>query len=152
MDVWLWFKCPCGMAGKNKITKEHYETLAGLRYALRKFMRFSESAAHAAGLTSQQHQAMLAIKGFPGRNYVNVGELAERLQILHHSAVGLVDRMVAEKLLERKLSSKDRRQVFIRLTSVGERKLERLSALHRQQLKQVGPELSRLLERLNITG
>ncbi len=137
------------MTGKIKVAKEHYETLAGLRYELRKFLRFSEKAAHAAGLTPQQHQAMLAIKGFPGRNYVNVGELAERLQILHHSAVGLVDRMVAEKLLERELSPKDRRQVLIRLTAAGEKKLEKLSAMHRQQLRKVGPELSGLLKRLN---
>jgi DNA-binding MarR family transcriptional regulator len=93
---------------------------------------------------------MLAIKGFPGRDCVTIGELAERLQLRHHSAVGLVDRMVAEKLVERELSREDRRKVLIRLTAAGEGKLEKLSAMHRQQLAQVGPELSSLLERLTV--
>ena len=66
---------------KNKITKAQYETLAEFRYALRQFLHFSETAAHAAGVTPQQHQAMLAIKGFPGRDHITIGELAERLQI-----------------------------------------------------------------------
>jgi DNA-binding MarR family transcriptional regulator len=133
----------------EKLSKTQYETLAAFRYALRRFIHFSEQAAETVGLTPQQHQAMLAIKGFPGCDCVTVGELAERLQLRHHSAVGLVDRMVAEKLVARELSREDRRKVLIRLTAVGERKLEKLSSIHRRLLKQVGPELSKLLERLN---
>jgi DNA-binding MarR family transcriptional regulator len=140
------------MAKLEKLGKKQYESLAAFRYALRRFIRFSEQAAGKVGLTPQQHQAMLAIKGFPGRDSVTVGELAERLQLRHHSAVGLVDRMVVEKLVERELSREDRRKVLIRLTAAGERKLERLSAMHRQQLRQVGPELSGLLENLNGAG
>jgi DNA-binding MarR family transcriptional regulator len=140
------------MAKTEKLEKAQYETLAAFRYALRRFIHFSEQAAETVGLTPQQHQAMLAIKGFPGRDCVTIGELAERLQLRHHSAVGLVDRMVADKLVERELSREDRRKVLIRLTAAGEGKLEKLSAMHRQQLAQVGPELSGLLERLNVAG
>lgn len=137
------------MGGKKKITKTEYTTLASLRFALRQFMSFSEDAAHAAGLTPQQHQALLAIKGYPDRDYVTVGELAERLLIVHHSAVGLINRLVALKLVIRKPSSVDKRQVHIYLTLEGEKILEDLSATHREQLKRVGPELSRLLGTLH---
>ncbi len=122
--------------------------LAAFRYALRRFLHFSEAAAQAAGITPQQHQALLAIKGFPGRDQITVGELAERLQLRHHSAVGLIDRLVSEKLVARAPSREDRRQVQIQLTRRGEETLEKLSALHHEQLKRIGPELSRLLERL----
>jgi DNA-binding MarR family transcriptional regulator len=137
------------MTQSKKLHKAQYETLAAFRYELRRFLHFSESAAQASGITPQRHQALLAIKGFPGRDQVTVGELAERLQLRHHSAVGLIDRLVTEKLVVRKSSMEDRRQVLIQLTASGEKTLERLSALHHEQLKQIGPELSRLLERLN---
>ena len=140
------------MAKSKPLSKPEYEMLAAFRYALRRFIHFSEEAAQAAGITPQQHQALLAIKGFPGRDCVTVGELAERLQLRHHSAVGLIDRMVIEKLVERSLSKKDRRQVFIQLTPLGEKKLEKLSALHRQQLKRIAPELGRLIEQFNAFG
>lgn len=136
------------MARPEKLNKAQYETLAAFRYALRKFIHFSETAAQAAGITPQQHQALLAIRGFPGRNQVTVSELAERLQLRHHSAVGLVDRLVTEKLVSRVPSEEDRRQVFIQLTSRGRKTLENLSAMHHKQLKQLGPEFSLLFERL----
>jgi DNA-binding MarR family transcriptional regulator len=136
------------MARPRQLLKSQYETLAAFRYALRQFTRFSEQAARAAGITAQQHQALLAIKGFPGRDSVTVGELAERLQLRHHSAVGLIDRLVAKKLVVRAPSAEDHRQVFVRLADRGESVLETLSFAHRQQLKRSGPELSRLLERL----
>jgi DNA-binding MarR family transcriptional regulator len=115
--------------------------------ALRRFLHFSETAAHAAGITPQHHQALLAIKGFPGRESASVGELAERLQIRHHSAVGLVDRLVADKLVRRESAPDDRRQVHVRLTPRGEGVLEKLSELHQTQLKTLGPELRRMLAR-----
>ena len=108
------------MAKPKPLIKSQYETLAAFRYALRQFIHFSEEAAHAAGITPQQYQALLAIKGFPGRESVTVGELAERLQLRHHSAVGLVDRLVAEKLVVRLPSAEDRRRVLIQLTLRGE--------------------------------
>jgi DNA-binding MarR family transcriptional regulator len=136
------------MARPEKLNKAQYETLAAFRYALRKFIHFSETAAQVAGITPQQHQALLAIRGFPGRDQVTVSELAERLQLRHHSAVGLVDRLVTEKLVARAPSEEDRRQVFIQLTSRGRKTLENLSAMHHKQLKQLGPEFSLLFERL----
>lgn len=133
---------------KPKFSKDQYELLAAFRYALRRFLHFSETAANAAGITPQHHQALLAIKGFPGRESTSVGELAERLQIRHHSAVGLVDRLVADKLVRRESSTGDHRQVIVRLTRRGEDVLEKLSELHRRQLKTLGPELRRMLARL----
>ena len=69
------------------VTQGEYQALASLRYSLRQFLHFSEQAAGEAGLTPQQHQALLAIKGFGGAQ-LTIGELAERLQLRHHSAVG----------------------------------------------------------------
>lgn len=131
-----------------KISKLEYETLANLRYSLRQFLRFSEDAAHAAGITPQQHQALLAIKGFPGRDRVTIGELAERLQIRHHSAVGLVDRLVANGFLKREPAQNDRRQVQLTLTARSENVLAKLSAAHKEQIRRVGPQMETLLKRL----
>lgn len=128
------------------IAKEHYELLASLRYQLRRFLQFSGAAAAAVGLTAQQHQALLAIKGFPGRDRVSVGELAGRLQVKHHSAVGLVDRLVARQLVRRFASPADRRRVEIGVTAKGEALLRRLSAAHLEELREQGPELRRLLK------
>ena len=132
----------------KKISTTEYQTLADLRYRLRQFLRFSEEAARAAGLTPQQHQALLAIKGFPGRDCVSIGELAERLQIRHHSAVGLADRLVARNLVRRQADSKDRRKTQLGLTARGQRVLENLSAAHSQQLRQTGPGIEKLFRRL----
>jgi DNA-binding MarR family transcriptional regulator len=137
------------MARPRHLTKSQYEMLAAFRYALRRFIRFSDEAAQAAGITAQQYQALLAVKGFPARDSVTVGELAERLQLRHHSAVGLIDRLVMEKLLVRIPSAEDRRRVFVQLTSRGEKVLRKLASVHREQLKRIGPELSRLLGRLH---
>jgi DNA-binding MarR family transcriptional regulator len=136
------------MAGHSKLSKAQYELLASFRFALRQFLRFSEEAAHGAGITAQQHQALLAIKGYPGRDRVTVGELAGRLQVVHHSAVGLIDRLVEDKLVAREPSETDRRQVFITLTKRGEQVLEALSSSHRQELRRIGPDIQSLLDRL----
>lgn len=130
----------------SPLGKSHYETLAALRHALRRFLRFSADAAKSAGLPPQQHQALLAIKGFPGRDYVTVGELAERLRVRHHSAVGLVDRLVRRQLVRRAPSTADRRQVHVMLTARGEALIARLSAAHLAELRQIGPELRRLID------
>ncbi len=132
----------------TKISKADYEALAAFRYALRQFLRFSEEAAETVGLTPQQHQALLAIRGFPGREQVTIGELAERLQIRHHSAVGLVDRLVAQKLVAREAAGSDRRQVYVGLTPGGLSALEQLSAVHRAELRRIGPQLSQLLAQM----
>ena len=130
------------------LTKKDYETLASFRYALRCFLRFSEEAAAQAGLSAQQHQALLAIRGFPDRDAITVRELADRLQVRHHSAVEMIDRLVAANLVEREPNSEDRRSVLIRLTQTGEETLETLSTLHREELRKTGPKLRSLLQNL----
>jgi DNA-binding MarR family transcriptional regulator len=129
------------------LRKADYETLATFRYLLRRFIHFSEEAAKAIDITPQQHQALLAIKGFPQRDHVTIGELAERLQLRHHSVVGLVDRLEKEKLVLRK-EGRDRREVLVELTERGERVLADLSHIHRAELKKLGPKLKFLLQSL----
>lgn len=133
---------------RQPASKSDYEILAEFRYALRRFLRFSESAARKAGLTPQQHQALLAIKGFPGRERVTVGELAERLQVRHHSAVGLVDRLEAAKLIHRSPGTDDRRKVYISMTARGDAVIEKLSALHHEELLRLTPQLQSLIARI----
>lgn len=129
-------------------SKDDYQTLADFRYALRSYLRFSEEAAEAVGLTLQQHQALLFIIGYPGREQVTVGELAERLQVRHHSAVGLVDRLEEQGLVHRMHNHGDRRQVFIELTDKGMAVLNNLAGTHREELRHLGPQLCSLLEQI----
>ena len=131
------------------VTQSEYEALANFRYALRQFMRSSEDAALGIGLTPQQHQALLAIKGFPDRDKITVGELAERLQIRHHSAVGLIDRLVAQGLLVREPDTTNRRQVCVSLTARGSELLDQLTFAHRAELQRLGPKLNLLLDHLS---
>lgn len=131
----------------SSLTKADYELLAQFRYTLRRFLGFSEAAAHARGVTPQQYQALLAIEGYPGRNWVTIGELAEQMQIAHHSAVGLVDRMQALNLVRRTAATNDRRRVEVRLTTKGLAALEKLYRVHRTELRSIGPRLIGLLER-----
>ncbi len=149
----VWAPDPCLLAPTQvmsrqttEITKRHYETLAAWRHALRRFLHFSHEAAEAAGIPPQQHQVLLVIKGFPDREYATVGEIAERMYLKHHSAVGLVDRLVKRQLIERQSSRADRRRVEVRLTSRGEALIQRLSAAHLRELRQLQPELQRLLD------
>lgn len=120
--------------GDGEIAKTDYESIAAFRYAIRRFLRFSEQAARHEGVTPQQHQLLLAIKGYPGREYATVSELAERLQMRQHSMVGLIDRTEAQGLVRREQGVTDRRQVFVSLTSDGDAKLLRLSVQHRREL------------------
>lgn len=136
------------MQTRQSLSKQEYEALAAFRFAVRQFLHFSETAALAAGVTPQQHQALLAIKGFPGRDRVNVSELAGRLQLRHHSAVELIDRLECEKLVKRERDASDGRKVLIRLTARGERLLANLSTVHRVQLGRIGPQLAGLLREL----
>jgi DNA-binding MarR family transcriptional regulator len=141
------------MPGSSHVTKTEYEILSEFRYTLRRFLRFSENAAEEVGITPQQHQALLDIMGFPNREKITIGELAERLQIHHHSAVGLVNRLCVENLIERTPAFNDRRQVYISLTGYGLSVLERLSKAHREELGLLAPQLRLLLERIiKISG
>lgn len=119
---------------EEELSKADYEALAAFRYALRRFLHLTEEAARAAGITPQQHQLLLAVRGRPGRDWASVGELAEALQIRHHTAVGLVDRGEELGLVSREPDPSDRRQVRVVLTEPGMRILERLSVRNRREL------------------
>lgn len=129
----------------DKLKKEDYELLSEFRYRLRKFLGFSEAAAIEHGVTPQQYQAMLSIHGFPGRDWVTVGELAEKMQIEHHSAGGLIRRMETSGLVRKKASEEDRRVAQIRLTPQGLKILSKLILVHQDELGLVGPDIIDLL-------
>lgn len=116
------------------LSKEEFSTLSEFRYQMRRFERFSENAAQAEGITPLQYLLMLHIKGFPGRDWATVGELAERLQAQQHGVVALVSRCEAGGLVARRTSSEDRRRVEVHLLPAGEAVLTHLAALHRAEL------------------
>jgi DNA-binding MarR family transcriptional regulator len=119
----------------KKLAKADFEALSEFRYQLRRFQRFSEQAAESEGLTPQQYLLLLHLKGMPGRETASVGELAERLQMLPHGALALVNRCESIGLISREEGTSDRRQVLVRLTASGEERLRRLAALHRAELQ-----------------
>ena len=132
-------------ARTHGLDKAEYEMLAAFRYTLRRFLSFSETAAGEVGLAPQQYQALLAIKGYAGREVVTINELAHQLLIKHNSAVGVVDRLEKEGLVTRKTAPEDRRKVNLRLTAKGARVFEKLAAAHRLELQRMAPELARFL-------
>jgi DNA-binding MarR family transcriptional regulator len=125
-----------------------YKALADFRYQIRLFLNFSEQAARTEGIEPQQHQALLAIKGLPRGASPTIGALAERLQIHHHSAVELGDRLESKGLIERRRSALDGRVVLLRLTSAGEKLLRKLSASHHEELQTAGPRLLEALKKV----
>ncbi len=127
------------------VTPADYRRLAEFRYLIRRFLAFSEAAARAAGLEPQQHQLLLAAMGLPDGVEPTIGTLAERLQIQHHSAVELVDRLAERGLVERVRSDEDRRRVHVRLTPAGAAVLRELSRHHLAELRSSGPQLARAL-------
>lgn len=129
-------------------TPVDYQALARFRYQLRLFLAFSETAAQKAGLTPQQHQALLAIKGFAGPAPASVGDLARFLLIRHHTAVELVNRMAKLGLLSRVVDDDDGRRVLVQLTKKGEQKLQALSRIHIEELRSVSPALGKILRSL----
>ncbi len=122
---------------RGKITKQDYEALAAFRARLRLFLHFTEVGARAAGLTPQQHQLLLSVKGSAGRDWASIGELATALQISHHGAVGLVNRCASGGWTIREEDPDDRRQVRVLLTPQGEAILEELSERNRAELRQL---------------
>ncbi|GMO37832.1 MULTISPECIES: MarR family winged helix-turn-helix transcriptional regulator [unclassified Bradyrhizobium] len=122
-----------------------YAALAQFRYQLRTFLAFSEAAAQNAGLTPQQHQALLAIKGLADPGGASVGDIAGFLLIRHHTAVELVDRMAKLKLIGREADPEDARRVLVKLTAKGEQKLRSLSRIHLDELSAAAPALGKIL-------
>jgi DNA-binding MarR family transcriptional regulator len=117
------------------LNKADFQQLSEFRYQMRRFERFSEQAAQAEGITPLQYLLLLHVKGYPGREWATIGELAERLQAQHHGVVALVSRCEAIDLVERRMSERDRRQVEVHLLPTGEKLLARLAELHRAELR-----------------
>ena len=119
------------------LSKAAFEQLSEFRYQMRRFQRFSERAARSHGVTPLQYLLLLHIKGYPGRDYAYVGELAERLQAQPHGVVALITRCEAREFVQRRPSERDGREVEVHLLKKGERLLVRLAALHRAELKSI---------------
>ena len=130
---------------KAPLTDSDYAVLSDFRFALRKFMAFSESKAAEHGLTPQQHQALLAIRANKGE--ATIGYIAERLILKPHSASGLVDRLDSLGLLIRKASSEDGRISLLKLSPAAIRTLDALSNTHRDEIRRLRPILGELLSR-----
>jgi DNA-binding MarR family transcriptional regulator len=128
---------------------EDYESLAAFRYGMRKFLRFSrEELATNAQLTPEQYEAILALRAFGGNAGLTIGELGERLQVKHHTAVSLVDKLVTRGVVVRSSGAEDRRRVYVKLTRAGRDLLAKTAAVHRQEMRQRSAELIAALRRL----
>jgi DNA-binding MarR family transcriptional regulator len=134
--------------GAGELSLADYRLLAEFRFLLARFLAFSTKAARSARLAPRQHQALLAIKGHPRGPQVTVGDLAHRLGIRDHSAVGLVNRLVHSGYLVRRTDMEDRRRALLVLTPMGEKALAALSAAHREELRRLAPLLKPLLTQL----
>lgn len=130
------------------LEQENYESLAELRYLGRKFLRFSKDVLRAkTGLNPEQYEALLAIKAFPAHG-LTISQLSERLQIKHHSAVNIVDRLAERKLIVRQIPEKDRRERHLILTAEGHKVIEELAFLHHQELSKRSEQMITALERI----
>lgn len=121
-------------ASADSLSKLDFETLADFRYRLRCFLRFSEEVTQAHGITPLQYQLLLQIKGFPGRDWATIAELAERLQAHHHGVVALASRCEKAGFVERRAGRQDKRCVELVLKPKGAALVERLATLHRDQV------------------
>jgi DNA-binding MarR family transcriptional regulator len=137
---------------EKSLTLVDYQSLAELRYQIRRFLYFSEQAAREARLEPRQHQLMLTLKGLPVGTRPRIGELAERLQIQHHSTVELVNRLAAGGYVKRHRGGEDHREVLLSLTPKGEKILRELSLHHKAELRMRGPALVAALKRAMQTG
>lgn len=133
---------------RRRSTEVDYETLADLRYHIRRFLRVREEAARAVGVEPQQYVVLLQVKGLERRRPTTIGALAERLQIRHHATVQLVDRLAERGLVRRRRAELDRRGVVVELTSRGEAVLRKLALYSLVELRTAGPALAFSLRRL----
>jgi DNA-binding MarR family transcriptional regulator len=131
-----------------RVTIADYRALAEFRYQIRRFMGFSERAVRHSGLEPRQHQLLLALKGFPERVEPSIGELAQRLQVEHHSAVEMIDRLQRRRLVARLRDDSDKRRVLVQLTPRGDALLRDLALSHRDELRSAAPALVQALSAL----
>ncbi|MBV8472357.1 MAG: MarR family transcriptional regulator [Hyphomicrobiales bacterium] len=136
---------PTVPAAARTLTQGDYETLAEFRYLIRCFLEFSQDAAREVGLAPQQHQALLAIRGFPGGRALTIGDLAERLRIRHQTAVELVDRLAEGGLAARTPDPNDHRRILVGLTERANDLLAQLGAVHLDELARIKPSLKKIL-------
>jgi DNA-binding MarR family transcriptional regulator len=136
----------------KKLTLSDYQALAEFRYQIRRFLRFSEQVVKQAGMEHGQYQLMLAIKGMPADVRPRIRELANRMQIRHHSAVELVNRLEAGGYVHRTRAQDDRREVLLALTAKGEKVLSELAMHHHEELRTSGPDLATALRRIMREG
>jgi DNA-binding MarR family transcriptional regulator len=132
----------------RKLTLADYQALAEFRYQIRKFLHFSEEAVQAAGIERRQYQFMLEVKGIPDGVRPRIRDLANRMQIQHHSAVELVNRLEAGGFVRRERGQQDRREVMLALTLKGERVLSELALHHQEELRSAAPGLVSALRRV----
>ncbi len=125
-----------------------FESLATFRYQIRRFLRFSKDLLSSEDLTPDQYQALLAIRAFSSNGKLSIRELAEQLQVRHHSTVGIVDQLVAREAVVRQIASDDRRKILLTLTERGEELVQRLAPLHQQELSRLCPEIIATLQRI----
>ncbi len=119
---------------QRPVSKKEFETLSHFRYQLRRFLRFSEDLTHHEGVTNLQYLLLLHVKGFSGREWATVGELAEKLQAQPHGTVALINRCEKLGLVRRRPGRNDRREVEIHLTAEGDKMVTRVARLHRDEL------------------
>lgn len=131
------------------LSREQYAAIAAFRFQLRRFLAFSEAAALAAGVPTQQHQALLSVAGYMASEPPTVGVLAEQLLVAPHTAAELVSRMVEAGLLTKTRSTQDRRRMELALTPKAEVLLGELTAAHLEELRTMEPALIRALGRLS---
>ncbi|MFZ0417274.1 MAG: MarR family winged helix-turn-helix transcriptional regulator [Candidatus Sulfotelmatobacter sp.] len=136
----------------KRLTLSDYQALAEFRYQIRRFLHFSEQVVKRAGLERGQYQLMLAIKGMPAGVRPRIRELANRMEIRHHSAVELVNRLEAGGFVDRTRAQDDRREVLLALTPKGEQVLAELALHHHDELRSAGPELVAALRRVMREG
>ena len=129
-----------------------FEHLLELRTGLRRFLRWSEEQAKAAGLTAAKHQLLLAIKGHPDPAGPTIGEIADWLVLRHHSAVGLVDRAVKDGLVQRNPDPASKSVVRVTLTPVGAAKLDALAEAHLEEIAHLAPTMRALWRALEHHG
>jgi DNA-binding MarR family transcriptional regulator len=133
----------------TELSERDYRALARFRYALRVFLRFSEQAARHAGLAPTQHQLLLAIRGWDGPDTgPTIGDIAQHLQLQHHSVVELVNRAVMADLVTRLPDPDDRRRQRLALTDRSARQIATLSAAHRDELRRFRQEMTNILDEL----
>ena len=133
----------------SPLTQQDYYSLASLRYVLRKFLRFSKDLASArARLTPEQYEALLALKAFSPKEGLTVGQLSERVQVKHHTAVSLADKLAARRLVTKRRGSPDRRYAYVKLTAAGTKLVAALAAAHRREIRKHAAEMIKSLSYL----